>query len=499
MNLRWQNGRALVWVLSALVLVLVVLFGARLRKRDKAAANVPVEAIQRRDITVTVDATGTVEPIDLVEVKSKASGQIVKMPVDIGSMVKKGDLLAQIDPTNVRNQYNQARAALAAAHAKLTVSTAQKKRADELFSTGVITAPEHESAVIDYANSQSGAVAARTSLDLAGQNLEDATVRAPIAGTVLSETVAVGQVIASATTSVSGGTTLLTMADLRRIRIRVMVSETDIGNVQPGQAASVTVDAFPNRSFHGVVEKIEPQAVVDQSVTSFPVLVSLDNSGGQLLPGMNGEVTILVAQTNDVLAVPLDAVRSVREVPAIATALGLDPSAVRAQIADLRRQRTASASAVADSVGGGGGGRGGGGGGGDSTAARGGRRGGGGGFRGGFAGRGGGGFGGGGNGAGGGAERSGGAQMVFVKTAKGFEPRLVRLGVSNFDYAQVLDGVREGERVALVSVAEIQAQRNQDLQRIRQRMGGGVPGVGGGGGGGGGRGGGGAGGGRGGS
>ena len=141
-------------------------------------------------------------------------------------------------------------------------------------------------------------MAARTNLDLARQRLEDATVRAPIAGTVLSQTVSVGQVISSATSSVSGGTTLLTMADLSRIRVRVMVSETDVGNVQAGQPATVTVDAFPNRAFQGMVEKIEPQAVVDQSVTSFPVLVSLQNPGGQLLPGMNGEVTILVAQRN---------------------------------------------------------------------------------------------------------------------------------------------------------------------------------------------------------
>jgi len=515
---KWAPRGPVAWLLVAVVVVVIVL-AVGVRKKDKVVAAIPTEAVEKRDIQVTVDATGTVEPIDLVEVKSKASGQIVKMPVEVGTVVKTGDLLAQVDPVDVRNQYNQSRAALAAAQAKVTVSSAQKKRAEDLFGSGVITAPEHESAVIDYANSQSALVAARTNMDLARARLEDATVRAPIAGTVLSQAVAVGQVIASATSSVSGGTTLLTMADLSRIRVRVMVSETDVGNVQAGQPASVSVDAFPNRSFQGMVEKIEPQAVVDQSVTSFPVLVSLENPGGVLLPGMNGEVTILVAQRNDVLAVPMDAVRSVREVPAIAVALGLDADSVRAQLTRMRRERMQMAAATGDTAGSrwrtGGGGRdssraGWRGAGGDSTRRRWG-----GGSRGGFGGGGsggsfgnvagggtgrgaggagvgggaGGGFSGGGVGGGGfsGGGGRGGGQMVFVKTSKGeFEPRLVRLGVSNFDYAQVVDGVTEGEQVALVGVAEIQAQRNESMQRIRQRMGSGVPGVGGGGGGGGG-------------
>ena len=530
--MKMRFPKPVLWLLAAVVVVVIVLAVVKSRKKEQTAADVPTEAVEKRDIQVTVDATGTVEPIDLVEVKSKASGQIVKMPVDVGSQVKRGDLLAQVDPTDVRNQYSQARAALSAAQAKVTVSTAQKKRAEELFAGGVITAPENESAIIDYANAQSSLVAARTNLDLARQRLEDATVSAPIGGTVLSQAVAVGQVIASATSSVSGGTTLLTMADLSRIRVRVMVSESDVGNVQPGQPASVSVDAFPNRSFQGMVEKIEPQAVVDQSVTSFPVLVSLDNPGGQLLPGMNGEVTILVAQRSDVIAVPMDAVRGVREMPAIATALGLNPDSVRAQLSRMRRERMAVAAASGDSAGqrwrgGGGSGdgtgsawRGGGGdsartgrrgAGGDSTrggqsgrGGRGGFAGGGGGFGGGTGSFGGGGGGGGGRGgagggaggfaSGGGAGGMGGAgfgggggrgggQMVFVKKGNEFEPRLIRIGVSNFDYAQVIDGVSEGEQVALLGVAEIQSQRNESMQRIRQRMGSGVPGVGGGGGG----------------
>ena len=149
-------------------------------------------------------ATGP-SAIDLVEVRSKASGQITKMTVEIGTDVKTGQLLAQIDPRDVRNQYNQALAALNAAQSKATISGAQKKRSDDLFNQQVITADEHEAAAIDYANSQSALVGARTNVDLARQRLEDATVSAPITGTILSKTVSAGQVISSATSSASGG------------------------------------------------------------------------------------------------------------------------------------------------------------------------------------------------------------------------------------------------------------------------------------------------------
>jgi HlyD family secretion protein len=455
-------------------------------KTAKTAA-IPIAEVGRKTIEVTVEATGTVEPIDLIEVKSKASGQITHMPVAVGSVVKTGDLLAQIDTRDVENQYQQSLAAMRAAQAKADISKAQLKRAEDLYAQQITTADEHESAVLDNANSASALVKARTDLDIARQRRDDATVRAPSAGTVLSQAVAVGQVIASATSSVSGGTTLLTMADLSRIRVRALVSETDIGSVRPGMEATVTVDAFANRTFQGTVEKIEPQAVVQQSVTMFPVLVSLDNENGLLLPGMNGEVSVLVERRENVLAVPLDAVRSAREVGAVATALGLRPDSVSAQV---ERQVAARMAARADSMrvrnagAGAGAGR-------DSLRSRrgagftaGGGRGGG--RFGGANGRGGAGMGAaaaagttGGAGGGAGGGRAGRAQVVFVQTDKGLVPRVVRLGLSNYDDAQVIDGLVEGDKVALVSVAELQSKRTQDQAQLRSRISGTTPGIGG--------------------
>jgi HlyD family secretion protein len=497
--------------LALLVLVLVAtgaIWVARGRPKKSGGA-VATQAVSRHDIALTIEASGTIEPVDLIEVKSKASGTISRMPVSVGSQVKAGDLLVQIDARDVRNEYAQSLAARKAAQARLDVSKAQKARSDGLFAQGIITADEHEAAVLDYANAQSGVTAARTNLDLAQQRLDDATVRAPVAGTVLSQTVTAGQVISSATTSASGGTSLLTMADLGRIRMRVKVAETDVGNVHPGQVATVTVDAFPNRTFQGTVETIEPQAVVEQSVTNFPVLVSLSNDQGLLMPGMNGEVSLVVDRRSDVLAVPVDAVRSLREALVLAPALGLDPDSVAAQV---QRQRPMGGMGrmSRDSLGGGGRGYGGGGfagggfgaGGGndslrtmrrrawmeaqggnpamrDSMRARWRRNGGGGGFGGGgaggggFAGRGGGGFAGGNGGGFGGGNMSGNrAQVVFVKDADGtIEPRRVVLGLSDFDWSQVVAGVKEGEQVVMLGVAQAQASRDQQQQNVRQRVG----------------------------
>src|SRR5882672_4308469 len=415
-------------IAAVLVLVIATLLIVRGSKHGGDKTKIMTAAVERRDIALSIQATGTVEPIDLVEVKSKASGQIIRMPVQVGSFVQRGALLAQIDPRDVQNQYDQALAALQAAQAKVQISQAQKARSDDLYAKLIITADEHEAATLDYANAQAQLVKARTDLDIAKQRRDDATVRAPITGTVLEQPVNNGQVISSATSSASGGTTLLKMADLGRVRMRAMVGETDIGNVKTGQDASVTVDAFPQRTFAGRVEKIEPQAVIQQSVTNFPVLISVSNESGVLLPGMNGEVTMLVDERNDVPAIPVDAVRSVRELPIVAAALGLDPAKVKAQVA--------------------------------------------------------------------GAGRANRAQIAFVKNERGLEPRVVRLGLSDFDYTQVLDGVNEGEQVVLLGVAEAQANRAQTQSRIRERMGSGVPGVPGGGGGGRGAGGGGGGGGR---
>ncbi|HJQ21705.1 MAG TPA: efflux RND transporter periplasmic adaptor subunit [Gemmatimonadaceae bacterium] len=297
-----------------------------------AAPSVSTAPVARRDIVVDAQANGAVEPINIVEVKSKASGLVTRMPVETGTNVKPGDLIAQVDTRDVQNQYNQADADVKAAEARAEVSLAQKKRSDEMFAQRVITAQEHESAALDYANAQANLVRMRASLDLAKQRLEDATVTAPVTGTVIEKDISQGMVITSATGAFGGGTTLIKMADLSRVRMRAQFNETDIGQIRPGQIAVVVVDAYPDRRFNGVVEKIEPQAVVNQGVTMFPVLVTLNNQDGALKPGMNGEVSVTIEERKNVLAVPNEAVKNIREAIATAPLLGLDPDSVQAQL-----------------------------------------------------------------------------------------------------------------------------------------------------------------------
>ncbi len=300
--------------------------------RKSQAPTVQTAVATRRDIIVDAQANGTMEPIAIVDVKSKASGVINKMTVETGTNVKPGDLIVQIDTRDVQNKYDQAKAMLDAANAKLQVSTANKARNEEMFKARVITPQEFEQVAVDFENAKSGVVNAQANLDLARQSLEDATVKAPSEGTIITKNVSEGTVIAGATSSVSGGTTIVQMADLSVVRIRAFFNESDIGNVHPGEPANVTVDAYPDRRFGGVVQKIEPQAVVQQNVTMFPVLVNLDNKDRLLRPGMNGEVSVLIDEVDNVIAVPNDAIKNPREAVATGAMLNLSADSVNASL-----------------------------------------------------------------------------------------------------------------------------------------------------------------------
>jgi HlyD family secretion protein len=323
---------------SGLLLALPLLVAAGCRREKQQTLPIETAAVIRRTIVSEATASGQVEPINVIEVKSKSSGQIVEMPVETGSLVTRGQLLIQLDPRDVQQQLAQAVADSVAAAAKLAVSKNQKERNDKMFADKIITAQEHETAQLDYANSVASMIRSRSAVDIAAQRLEEARVVAAVGGTVIEKPVSLGQVIASATNSASGGTILLKMADLTRVRVRALFNETDIGAVVPGQPATVTVDAFPDRPFGGTVEKIEPSAVIQSSVTMFPVLVTLDNREGLLKPGMNGEVTVLVERREDVMAVPNDAVRQTREARATAQLVGLNPDSVEAAVREQMQQ-----------------------------------------------------------------------------------------------------------------------------------------------------------------
>jgi len=276
-----------------------------------------------RDIVVVVEAAGVIEPETTVELKSKASGEVLEIKAETGSVVESGKLIVQIDKRTPRNLLGQADAELEAAIARRDIAKSQRDRAEKLFASGTLNKVDYETSILEYANSRAEVVRAQVSVENARIALADTEVRAPITGTVIERTVERGQVISSPTTDVSGGTVLLKMADLSSVQVRALVDETDIGKINTGQDVIVTVAAYPNQPFNGRVLKIEPQAEEETTVTMFAVLVKIDNESGLLRPGMNAEVTVNVAAEYDVPAVPTIALRTMRDIQAAETYLGM--------------------------------------------------------------------------------------------------------------------------------------------------------------------------------
>jgi HlyD family secretion protein len=415
-------------------------------KEEEAPVVYQAIPVVRRDIVVSAQASGTIQPDTVVEVKSKASGEILELKVETGQLVKRGALMVRVDPRNPRNLLAQAQADLEVAEARLTNATSQKRRADELFKSQSITEQEHESALLDYANARAEVVRARVAGDDAKNQMDDTNVLAPITGTIIEKLVERGQVISSPTRDVGGGTVLLKMADLGLVQVRTLVDETDIGKIQTGQQATVTVDAYPNRPFEGAVIKIEPQAITEQNVTMFAVLVRIDNRAGLLRPGMNSEVEIHVGERADVLAVPNGALRTQRDVGSAAQVLGLSAEAVQRDLAAEAGQRgggTAGPSTIPQGAGGpaAGGNR--------SARIR--RT---------------------------GDPSFGGRYIVFVKRPEGPRPTWIRTGLTDLDYSEVVDGLEPSDSVLILPSASLVQSQQESQERInRITGGGGLPGM----------------------
>ena len=295
--------------------------------------------VVRRDIVVSASAAGTVEPVLTVEVKSKASGEILDVRVETGDKVTAGQLLVKVDPRVPANALRQAEADLQVAQAQLTNAESQYRRSEELFKSQSITETEWEGAILAKANAVAQLVRAERSFEDAKISFEDTDVRAPITGTILEKAVEIGTVITSATSNVSGGAVRMRMANLDTVQVRSLVDETDIGKIHPGMPVIITVDAYPNRPFNGQVLKIEPQATVTQNVTMFPVLMRISNADDLLRPGMNAEVEVSIGQQRGVVAVPNAALRTSNDMASAAIVLGLDPAVVQEQLAAARQRQ----------------------------------------------------------------------------------------------------------------------------------------------------------------
>jgi len=276
-----------------------------------------------QQLELTVEASGTVEAISSIEIKSKASGQVLFLGAEIGDFVEKGIVLARIDQRTPTNTLAQANADLEVAKVRLSNAKNQFNRSKRLHDEGNISDKSFEDAQEASSSAQAQFVRAEVFLENARIALDDTSVRSPIAGTVISRTAEVGQVITSPTSAVGGGTLLMEMADLNQVRVRALIDEIDIGKINIGQEVTLKVSAYRDKRFTGVVSKIEPMSRIDQNVTTFPVLIDIENKDNLLLIGMNTDVEIEILNEEVALALPAGSLRTRKDIASVAPLLGI--------------------------------------------------------------------------------------------------------------------------------------------------------------------------------
>ncbi|MDA9142346.1 efflux RND transporter periplasmic adaptor subunit [Gammaproteobacteria bacterium] len=276
-----------------------------------------------QQLELTVEASGTVEAISSIEIKSKASGQVLFLGAEVGDYVEEGVVLARIDQRTPTNTLAQANADLEVAKVRLSNAQNQFDRSKRLHEEGNISDKSFEDAQEAFSSARAQLVRAEVFLENARIALDDTSVRSPIAGTVISRLAEVGQVITSPTSAVGGGTLLMEMADLNKVRVRALIDEIDIGKISIGQEVTLKVSAYRDKRFTGVVSKIEPMSKIDQNVTTFPVLIDIENTDNLLLIGMNTDVEIEILNEEVALALPAGSLRTRKDVVSVAGLLGI--------------------------------------------------------------------------------------------------------------------------------------------------------------------------------
>ena len=291
-------------------------------------AEAPAVYYKKQEVTaetleVSIEASGIIEAISSIEIKSKASGEVLFLGAEVGDSVKKGSIIGQIDQRTPTNILNQSKSDLEAAKVRLENAKSQYERGTELHANGSISDKAFEDIQENFAQAKSTLVRTEVSYENAKIALDDTIVRSPISGTIISRPVEVGQVISSPTSAVGGGTLLMTMADLSKVRVRALVDDIDVGKVSIGQTVSIKVAAYRDKEFFGTVSKVEPLAKIEQNVTTFPVLIDIDNKENLLLLGMNTDVVIEILNKDVSMSAPSMSLRTRKDVYSAATILNI--------------------------------------------------------------------------------------------------------------------------------------------------------------------------------
>ena len=316
-NMKYKNFA----IISAISLIAVSC--GKPDQTNEATTFYKKDSVSEKKLEVSIEASGIIEAIASVEIKSKASGEILYLGAEVGDTVEKGSMLGQIDQRTPKNILDQSKSDLEASKVRLDNAKSQFERGAELHSKGSISDKDYEDIQENYAQAKSTVVRTEVSYENAKIALDDTVVRSPVAGTIISRPVEVGQVISSPTMAVGGGTILMTLADLSKVRVRALVDEIDVGKVSIGQVVSIKVAAYRDKEFFGTVSKVEPLAKIEQNVTTFPVLIDIDNDENLLLLGMNTDVVIEILNKDVSVTAPSMSLRTRKDIYSAASILNI--------------------------------------------------------------------------------------------------------------------------------------------------------------------------------
>jgi HlyD family secretion protein len=294
-------------IISVAVLCLLLLTGYMVFLRSPSKKyEFRLDKVASGEISMLVTATGTVNPVTSVDVGTQVSGIVSRLYADFNSVVKQGQVIAQIDPTFLQQSVKDAEANLDRSKAQFAENKRTLDRTRALFEKGMESQLNYDAAATSFESSSAALKQAQATLDRAKINLAYATIYAPISGVVIDRKVNIGQTVAASFSS----PTLYTIAnDLQRMQVLTTVDESDIGRISIGQEATFTVDAYPDERFTGTISQIRLAPVTVQNVVNYTVVISVNNDQLKLMPGMTASVRIMVASTKDVLKVSNMALR----------------------------------------------------------------------------------------------------------------------------------------------------------------------------------------------
>lgn len=294
------------WIALAVIAVIVIAWLLLSGGKKEETVSFDSAKVENTNISTSITATGTIEPVTSVTVGTQVSGIVAKLYVDYNSVVRKGQVIAELDRTNLISELNAQKANLASAQSALNYRQANYNRYQTLYDKGLVSADEFENAKLQYLQAKEQVASSKESVQRAQTNLGYATITSPIDGVVLSKSVEEGQTVAASFNTPE----LFTIAqDLTDMRVIADIDEADIGGVKEGQRVSFTVDAFPDDKFEGAVTQVRQQATTESNVVTYEVVISAPNKDLKLKPGLTANVTIFTLEKNNVLAVPAKALR----------------------------------------------------------------------------------------------------------------------------------------------------------------------------------------------